>query len=427
MGKPAQRRSSREPERRTAGRSAAAALLYDELLKIGRIEKTIRPDALHGYPRLLRCAAVRQRAGDVTDESVLARHASDALRDSIESLVDPQRRLIAEAALAIRPPFEGQRIDERIRDLSYLSDDQFKYGRKLALERIAERLEQSAHGARQVPSRNAEPSHRIENPPTHDSPLVAKRKRAFNALGHGRAVALHYAAIGALFSIRFTLAAQPAITRTVRNSSGAVINVYTDVAPSLAEYLFGAYYDFLSSTSLDRIASTDFRTADEARKDVICRLYSALLERDPLAQNLERCGDGVDWHFRERRQVGSAIFLSRSAAFARYWRPWYDRSFGDAHADINSTLEAIAGASGGYAVIAAEAFGPDHVPYVEAKAVAKEELLTYFSHDAIELSPTIDDHLAQYLDVHLPREGDELTNTTLREIISAIKEGSSEV
>ena len=420
MAKTEQKRSTRTARRQKTTKQPDDPPLFDELMAIGRFEKTIRYQALHGYVHLLGCPDVRQRGGDTTDESILAQHASEALRDAIADIVSPQQRLIAEAALATRPPFEGLNIDERVHELTGLSQHQFTYGRRQAFRKIVKRLEHTAPTSAAatppaMPTANA-PILRADAPPPPQSQPNTHRQRNLDLLGHTPAVALHYAAVATLFTLRFTADKKPAVTRAVKNSTGKVINVYSDTPPSLAGYLFQTYYDFLYSTSPAAIAAMDARHI-EARRQPLLRLYDALTSCDPLvAHNVSRRGSRWDWEFSEN-QHGYRHQLSPRQAFSQYWYPWFERPFGSDHADLITTVTTIAGASGAFAAIVAEAVGPNHVPYGTSLNAAKEHLLKFYGHDAVELSPTIDDHLAQYLDAYLPREGTNLTTKAIREII----------
>jgi hypothetical protein len=174
--------------------------LYQELLKIGRDELSIRADKLTQYEHLLNCPEVQRRAGLHADKTRLAQCASDAIREAIALIVSVPTREIAEAALCANKTFEGRLVKERAGQLG-VTLRQFKYRRDLALGEIVAFLTRDAKLAvKDAIIQKARPQ------PSPVSLLIPFNR--LTALDHlhllARMVArLHYASLGVLFAYDF--------------------------------------------------------------------------------------------------------------------------------------------------------------------------------------------------------------------------------
>jgi hypothetical protein len=172
--------------------------LYKELLKIGSDARSIEPNALRPYAHLLNCYEVRRRAKGSTDISVLAEHASQALKEQIDSFArqDP-RALVVRIRFGIEPDYENLKIKQRkarFAEREGYSEKTFRYHTEEAVKRMAELLEPDAVdpfvGDRQRPA--PQPVATDHNP-EHQA-ILSLVATAAN---------LHYALLASLFTRHF--------------------------------------------------------------------------------------------------------------------------------------------------------------------------------------------------------------------------------
>lgn len=193
---------NREKEMKTRESSPATPSrnqhpLYLELVSIGRRERSIRPNALLGYKHLLNCEEVSRRALGITDPQLRAQHASLALHDAIRILTSKLTREMAEVALCAAPEFEGLQVTERLHKLPGITENIFKYRRRLAFQAIIMYLTTPSSTEHLGPQRGAPPSSSPARYIAHTS-----YPEYYEVLTR-KAAAIHYAGLATLFAYDF--------------------------------------------------------------------------------------------------------------------------------------------------------------------------------------------------------------------------------
>jgi hypothetical protein len=173
--------------------------IYGELFSIGRHQRSIRPEALLGYPHLLSCPEVRRRARS-TDPTQLAASASQALHEAIETIVREATRSVAEAALCVTSDFEGLQVSQRWRELPGIDESSFKRHRRRAFEHITAFLTRRTPVDGQGSTEPEAASHTITT--ISDSKDDARDRENLGAIA-SNAARVHYAGLGVLFVNRF--------------------------------------------------------------------------------------------------------------------------------------------------------------------------------------------------------------------------------
>ncbi|HEV3070445.1 MAG TPA: hypothetical protein VGY76_03345 [Solirubrobacteraceae bacterium] len=122
--------------------------LYAELALIGRRDRSIKPEYLGDYDRLMQCSEVRRRAGADASPSELAEHASQAIADAVQAIPRPDVRQVGEAALCVLTRYEGLSPNEREDRLWETPDrvtkDQYKERRRAVLKSVVIYLERKS-------------------------------------------------------------------------------------------------------------------------------------------------------------------------------------------------------------------------------------------------------------------------------------------
>lgn len=189
--------------------------LYLELLAIGRDERSIEPDALRRYKRLLESPEVRRRAYPSTDPDDLAKHASEALGWLIERCDRPgsPRQLVAKVALGLQEGYEELSVagrESKLEEEEHFTENMFKYHRQMVFEEMVKTLEDgdppesTDDGIRRIsksldaPFRSSELQVLLQR----GLPAVDAMSGNFMALAHA-AAQLHFAILACSFSNQF--------------------------------------------------------------------------------------------------------------------------------------------------------------------------------------------------------------------------------
>lgn len=164
--------------------------IYQELLDIGRRQKTIRPDAFAADSHLLASPEVRRRCDINPTDAELQHAASEALHDAINHIVSLQTRAVAEAALCSSKRYEGKQITERIHEMPGMTIDIFRYQREHAFEEIVQFLTREVVAAKPHQSDTGRRS-------GHTSATARVEDELTLLVDH--AASLHYAGLAVLF------------------------------------------------------------------------------------------------------------------------------------------------------------------------------------------------------------------------------------
>jgi hypothetical protein len=284
--------------------------LYQELLTIGRTERSIRWDHLTEYDHLLSCAEVRRRAGLHPGKDRLAQCAADVLKDAIASIVSPLTREVAEAALCVTKRFEGRQVKERVAKLD-ITAKQFKYRRGLAFDTIIEFLMRdtpsSAADAEPTPSASATPKLvPLGNATCLEHLQILARKAA----------ALHYACLGVLFAYDFDDELTAHGVEPFERLVGGMPRT------TLADYMFYAYiafvYDHWSLARLRTPAMGEHLSGDVVQQ--LFLLWQQVADGSPAGPN------GITDDQRTALELGSSHLDDiRDHPTARkvYYKTWY--------------------------------------------------------------------------------------------------------
>jgi hypothetical protein len=252
--------------------------LYRELLSIGRHQRSIRPEALFAYPQLLGCAEVARRMPRSADPTQLAVAASGALREAVETIIVPDTRTVAEAALCVTPEFEGLQIAARVHKLPGIDDSSFKRQRRRAFAQIIAFLTRRTSAN---PLSMASP---LGSPGSF--PVAEHQKDDAAFVSHVTALAasaarVHYAGLGMLFvhhlddqlsrqGYRLKRRRQRQRSESIGNAAigahffaACVEYFYLSFSPGTPPYFFDACFADEFVLECNRVGFLDSATADE--------------------------------------------------------------------------------------------------------------------------------------------------------------------
>jgi hypothetical protein len=338
--------------------------LYDVLLKIGRVEKSIEPERLMGHTALLESPEVRRRAGNSKDPGVLAKYANEALHDLVNAIAEPTRRVVAQAALCTKKIYEGLRVGERQEMLEkspgMIDKDMFKYYRELALKSIAETLEADdvepgeALPIREFHSSSSQDDDGLSGIPTHLARPAAN---------------LHYSMLTAMFIADFS-------------EKYNLIDYRPDRFEAWDAYsrrAFESFTDFVSTYSHtlehhDRDGLLLWFSPDVLDKLIL--LLSEVRKEGPPFTDVER---ETLWKHLEDWKL-SVDYRKVDSVFRRTWRIWF---YADPHGSVPavSRLEPISAQAGAAALTCIRQIALSAPVLSEARAIAHKTLAYYYDFD----------------------------------------------
>ncbi len=360
--------------------------LYNVLLTIGRVDKSIRLSVLEKYEPLLRCPEVRRRAQLDASRHELAIHARQALLDAIEDVVVPTDRLVAQAALCTTEQFEGLRVSERqssLMDLRHgrITPDVFKRRRRQVLHDIVRAL-QSAPLSLPRPSTSGT---------VHQQP-APRKQTALEGLAH-EAADLHYGGLLSLFVDQM-------------RAEGIQLDVRPEAWGACAVFMFQTFVPLVMQEG--RAEAVLSALSSETRTTAAV-LYKGVIESGPALSEGEL--EGI-----ENYRYGLAGWLTHPdgmmlAIYNDSWDAWYRDRVADR---LNRAgIEAVTARSGALARIILQNIGSKHPVLSDARRSALQTLAYYC--DFPEHAPIFDGRSIHYLaEAYFDSNSDALATEALQ-------------
>ncbi|MGA7966747.1 MAG: hypothetical protein WCB49_12850 [Gammaproteobacteria bacterium] len=292
-------------EKKSSGKIANASApqkqdpLYQALLKIGRVNRSIKASVLSAYPALLGCEAVTRQAGRNATDHTRAERARQVLMDAINDLNtsdgDQTDFLIAQAALCATSEFEGQQISARkelLAEKYHIPGHVFRDRRPYVLSRIVAYLGPNTPSTSSLPPK----------------PVAHQRQQLDFSLLHELVTTLHFDAISSLLITAF-------------RSFGSVASAQSEHAwTACAERLFLAHARLHSLPNI-QIGSERFReqilTLDYKSTNVpgLYHLFTGINTLGP-----EYSSHREPMYSYGRGLIGYAQVID---IFGDVWLPWY--------------------------------------------------------------------------------------------------------
>lgn len=375
-------------------------VLYDELLKIGRDERSIRPTALSGYTRLLNSYEIRRRAKRSIDREVLSRHASQALKELVKGFAQqaPPRYLVVKIHFGMARGYKNMNVTER--EEAFASKEShsrgtFKYHRKAALESIAKALEPGTANPFDIEHSTSMSAHVVLD----EDPIRGIILQLFKA-----AAGLHYALLASLFTEHFNEKfydkgnyVSKQCYRAIRTEAwSACYNRAFDDFLWFSAYVYkirdnATLADVLPSDASDSLIVLLTKTQETMPvvSKIICEIYEL-----GLISHLG--GNDAD------REIVDVF---------RKWQKWYSGEAFDVDVAAVS-LESVVARTGAIIALIASHMEFDEPAIANARRSAHKTLAYYYDYD--ENAPLFDGRsLRHHIDAYFDRRSLELANSRL--------------
>jgi hypothetical protein len=281
--------------------------LYKELGKIGQRQKSLRATGLLGYDQVLEAPEVLRRAPQGATDLQCAEAAQEAIIAAVEGIVEPERKLVAEAVFGIGTKFENELVKDRKAALSKEGIGYKKF-RQLRPEAVVDVIAYLRSVAKPAP------------PPPPLVPTEGPDYLRYNLSCIQRdALWLHLAGIASLYIRALVTEQHAAGDQHVIAPQGNVTSCSKALFDAFISYISSSHYSFTvhRRTFLDWMAT---RGTDEELPWWLIRTTAEIRAVCPLTPVDGNPDAPIDRHVAGIYKTGA---LHTRDLYSQIWHPWY--------------------------------------------------------------------------------------------------------